>query len=71
MKYQTAAGFIYFKLPSGVSKLEKLRIEVAPSEEISGNKLEFVLPLPTIDLTAPVAQRVAGPETKSENPTSN
>lgn len=68
---QTAAGFIYFKLPSGVSKLEKLRIEVAPSEETSGNKLEFVLPLPTIDLTAPVAQRVAGPETKSENPTSN
>lgn len=62
---QTAAGFIYFKLPSGVSKLEKLRVEVTPSEENTGKKLEFVLPLPAIDLSAPVASRVTTTETNS------
>ena len=30
---QTAAGFVYFKLPSGVKKLEKLRVEVTPSQK--------------------------------------
>ena len=68
---QTAAGFVYFKLPSGVKKLEKLRVEVTPSEENSANKLEFVLPLPTIDLSVPVASRVADPETKPESTSNN
>jgi hypothetical protein len=61
---QTAAGFVYFKLPSGAQKLEKLRVELVPSEENSGRRLEFVLPLPTIDLSAPVASRVAKQESQ-------
>jgi len=55
---QTAAGFMYFKLPRGVSKLEKLRLEVSPSEENSSNKLEFILPLPTIDLSGALVAAV-------------
>jgi hypothetical protein len=61
---QTAAGFVYFKLPSGVNRIEKLRVEVTPLEETSSKRLEFVLPLPTIDLSAPVAGRVVEQQTK-------
>jgi len=59
---QTAAGFLYFKLPAGVKRLENLRVEVTPSEEISGRKLPFNLPLPTIDLSGSVSSRVSNPE---------
>lgn len=56
---QTAAGFLYFKLPSNVRRLEKLRVDIGPSEEISGNKLAFNLQLPIIDLTASEDARVS------------
>jgi hypothetical protein len=59
---KTAAGFLYFKLPSGVKRLENLRLEVAPSEEQTGNKLSFSLPLPSVDLSTSVADRVSNPE---------
>jgi len=60
---QTAAGFLYFKAPAGVKRLENLRLEVKPSEEISGKILTFNLPLPTIDLSAAPASRVSSSET--------
>jgi len=47
---QSAAGFIYFKLPSGVKKLENLRVEVTPSEEQTGRRLSYTLSLPNLDL---------------------
>lgn len=56
---QTAAGFLYYKLPGGVTKLENLRVEVTPAEEKSGDKLKYSLALPTIDLSAAVNDRVS------------
>jgi hypothetical protein len=55
---QTAAGFLYYKLPGGVNRLENLRVEVSPAEDKTGEKLKFNLPLPTIDLSAAVSNRV-------------
>jgi hypothetical protein len=65
---QTAAGFLYFQLPSGVKRLETLRLEVIPSEENSANKLSFNLPLPNIDLSASVTDRVSNSAGSQNNP---
>jgi len=56
---QTATGFLYFKLPDGVQRLEKLTVQIEPSEEKSGKRLTYKLPLPTLDLSAPASTRVA------------
>lgn len=55
---QTAAGFIYFKLPDGVKQLENLRLEILPVIEGTGEKPKFNLPLPNIDLSASVSARI-------------
>lgn len=55
---QTAAGFLYYKLPDGAKKLENLRLEVIPSVEGSNDKPKFSLPLPIIDLSAAVSARI-------------
>ena len=52
---QIAAGFFYFKLPSGVTKLENLRLEVTPSQEQTGNQLSYKFSLPNLDLSGPVS----------------
>jgi hypothetical protein len=52
---QSAAGFLYFKLPAGVKKLENLRVEATPSEEATGDRLSYKLLLPTLDLSGAVA----------------
>jgi len=65
---QSAAGFVYFKLPSGTSKLEKLRVEVAPVEESSGNKMIFALSIPTIDISSSSTSPATSPETTSTGP---
>lgn len=52
---QTAAGFIYLKLPGGVKRLEKLTIELEPSEEKTGKRLSYKLSLPDLTLSAPVS----------------
>jgi hypothetical protein len=59
---QSAAGFLYFKLPAGVDKLEKLRVEATPSEEGTGDRLSYKLILPTLDLSGAV---VAPPASQS------
>jgi hypothetical protein len=58
---QTAAGFLYYKLPDQAKRLESLRLEIVTSIEGSGEKPKFVIPLPVIDLSAPVSARVAEP----------
>ena len=40
---QTAGGFVYFKLPDGVKKLENLTLEVQPSEDKTGRQLTYKL----------------------------
>lgn len=52
---QNAVGFFYFKLPSGVKKLENLRVEVTPTEEQTGKELSYKFSLPTLDLSGAVA----------------
>jgi hypothetical protein len=63
---QSAAGFLYFKLPAGVDKLDKLRVEATPSEEGTGDRLSYKLILPTLDLSgavvAPPASQSSGGE---------
>lgn len=45
---QAASGFVYFKLPDNLKKIEKLAVEAAPSEEPGGARLSFKLALPEI-----------------------
>ena len=58
---QTASGFLYYKLPDRAKRLDNLRLEVIPTVEGSGEKPQFNLPLPTIDLSAPVSARIEEP----------
>ena len=59
---QSAAGFLYFKLPDGVKSLEKLVVAVTPAEEQSGKKLSYKFSLPTLELSGPAST----PATASE-----
>ena len=52
---QSAAGFLYFKLPGGLKKLENLRVEATPSEDGTAAGLSYKLSLPTLDLSNPVS----------------
>ena len=63
---QSAAGFLYFKLPSGVKKLENLRVEVIPSEDQTGRRLSFTLPMPTMDLSGAVSASTAEPTSNGQ-----
>jgi len=62
---QIAAGFLYFKLPGGVKKLEKLTVQIEPSEEKTGKTLSFKLSLPALELSAPASTR-AGEVTETK-----
>lgn len=57
---QSFAGFVYFKLPAGVKKLENMIVSVEPREEESGSRVDFKLSLPTLDLEAPSSTITAG-----------
>jgi hypothetical protein len=59
---QVAVGFVYFKLPDGVKRLENLTVEVEPSEEKNGRRLSYKLSLPGLDLSAPASN----PETSED-----
>lgn len=54
---QMAAGFVYFKLPGGVERLDNLTVEVELSEEKSGRRLSYKLSLPSLVLSAPASSR--------------
>ncbi|TAJ94815.1 hypothetical protein EPO44_13750 [bacterium] len=56
---QTAAGFLYFRLPDGIKNLEKLTLEVQVSEERSGRRPTFKLSLPTLQLSNPASSSAA------------
>jgi len=47
---QIATGFFYFKLPSGIERLENLRVEVTSTEEQTGSQLSYKFTLPTLNL---------------------
>ena len=47
---QIATGFVYFKLPNGIERLENLRVEVTSTEEQTGNQLSYKFTLPTLNL---------------------
>ena len=47
---QTVVGFIYFKLPDGVKKLENFTVEAAASQDPSGKKLSYKFSLPPLQL---------------------
>lgn len=51
---QTAAGFLYFKLPAGAKNLERLVVNVEPLEEQSRKKLAYKFSLPSLELTSSV-----------------
>ena len=48
---QYAAGFLYWKLPEGKTKLENLRVEATPYEEETGTRLFYKLAIPTLDVS--------------------
>ena len=64
---QSAAGFLYFKLPSGVKKLENLRVKATPTEDGTADRLPYKLVLPTLDLSGAVATSAAG-QTENSQP---
>jgi hypothetical protein len=51
---QIAVGFLYFKLPAGIKRLENLRVEVTPSEEQTAKQLSYIMSLPPMDLSGAV-----------------
>ena len=58
---QSAAGFLYFKLPAGIKKLDNLRVEVRPSEEQTAKQLSYSLSLPPLDLSGAVSGPTSAP----------
>lgn len=47
---EAKAGFVYFKLPDKVKRLEGVTIEMNASDEKSGKRLTYKLSLPAMDL---------------------
>jgi hypothetical protein len=45
-----ATGFFYFKLPDGIERLENLCVEVASTEEQTGNQLSYKFTQLTLNL---------------------
>jgi hypothetical protein len=48
---QSAAGFIYLKMPGKTKILDNLQVSVQPSEEGTDKRLQFNFSLPSLDLT--------------------
>lgn len=51
---QTAGGFLFFRMPNGVQRLEKLVLEVSAADESKTGPLNIRLLLPTLELSSPV-----------------
>jgi hypothetical protein len=51
-----------------MKKLENLRIEVAPSEEETDNRLSYKLLLPVLDISAAASAPQPPADTKADNP---
>ncbi len=63
---QTAAGFVYFKLPEGVEKLKNLTVEVQPSEDKTGKRLTYKLNVKGLSVETGAAG--AGTATTAQTP---
>lgn len=58
---QSAAGFLYFKLPENVTRLENLTVRLEASEEKDGKKLLYELAIPSLEISrAGSGSRVRG-----------
>ncbi len=51
---EAASGFVYFKLPGEVKKLENLIVGVKASQQENGKSLSFELPFATLELSGPI-----------------
>ena len=49
---QNAAGFLYFQIPTGVKKLEKLVLEVVATDDVTNTPMTVPLSLPTLELSS-------------------
>jgi hypothetical protein len=56
-KNQTISGFVYFKLPFGLTTLENAMLEIAPIDDQTGDKLFFKFALPAIGIELPPSRR--------------
>ncbi len=56
---QTAGGFLFFRIPNGVQRLEKLILEVAAAEESTAASLNFRLQFPMLELSSPASSPVS------------
>jgi len=54
---ESVSGFIYFKLPFGLKRLEKAMVEIQPMDEVSGEKLSYKFSLPSLDIELPHSRR--------------
>lgn len=52
---QSATGFVYFKLPGEIKKLENLTVHVEANAADFSKQLSYDLALPSLELSAPVA----------------
>jgi len=50
---QTAAGFVYFKLPPATWQLDTLLVEVRPVDDESGEQLVYKFTLPRMEIPVP------------------
>ena len=63
---QTAAGFVYFKLPDGVEQIKNLIVEVQPSDDKTGKRLTYKLNVKGLSVGTGAAG--AGTATTSQTP---
>jgi hypothetical protein len=54
---QNVSGFVYFKLPFGLNRLENAIMEIQPIDDVSGKELSYKFPLPTIEIELPPSRR--------------
>ena len=57
---QSVAGFVYFKLPFGLTKLENAVLEIQPVDDVSGEKHSFKFPLPVVSIVLPTSRGARG-----------
>lgn len=54
---QNVSGFVYFKLPFGLQRLENAIVEIQPIDDVSGEKLSYKFVLPIIEIELPPSRR--------------
>ena len=55
--HESVTGFVYFKLPFRLQKIENLTVEIEPVEEATEQKLSYRFNLPAFDIELPYSLR--------------